>query len=897
MPLSPGDWQRLRPLLDQALELPRDRRKAWLDALDGADAALRTDLERLLAREDQVGVVDRGIVQDAAQRLISEVAGPDWEAAQVGRRIGGFELTALLGAGGMGAVYRARRLDAAFEQVVALKLMRGALSGGRERFARERRILAALRHPHIAQLIDGGESEGGEPYLVLEYVEGVPITEYSRTRALDLDARLALLVQVALALGHAHRNLVVHRDLKPSNVLVRADHHPKLLDFGIAKLIGDEAGEALTRQRLGPMTPEFAAPEQFRGEAITVATDVYQLGVLLFVLLTGRLPYAADPSDTLGWARAVSEQQPMTLRSARRTAQGSGAPLPPESLAIERRRLLKGDLDAVVQRALAKAPEQRYPSMDAFADDLVAVREGRPVSARRAGALYHAARFVGRHRAASAIAAVAALALVATTGYALRQAEIARLETARAQRAAERAQSTVEFLEGMFDVADTGPNRAERLTAKTLLARAQARLEADRGDDPALSGQLHAALGRIHVAMAEWAPAYAHYQRAIAGYAGAPDADPRLLARMLERGAWSAQRSSHNADALAWLDRLDPLLPALGTEAAELRVRALATRSIVARDERDFPRAIAFQREAYALAQALPAPGRDPIVVEMAGPLIVLLGMTRAFGESERLIGQARARAEALYGGEDPRTLGFDSVLGAQLMARGELDRAEALLMRTGERMRASAGARAYTVANLLIELAKVSSLRGRYDEGVARALEAASIFAETAGEHSVQRGAAFWTAADVEHARGDAAAERAQLERVRETYGTAVPADSPAWGDLWRDISASELAMARLAEAEAAITRSLAILDRPDRAPGRALALALRVRGDLARARGDSDAGAWYRRALDAIEPVAAADDPLRAALSTLAGSQSSARRPSNPQESLVAPAQAGAQ
>lgn len=235
-----------------------------------------------------------------------------------GTRIGAFEVVELIGSGGMGAVCRAERVAGGFEQTVAIKLLLGTDGATRERFRAEMEILAGLSHPNIAQLIDGGETADGSLYLAMEYVDGIPLDEYCQQQALDVRARLRLLLKVADALSHAHRNLVIHRDIKPGNILVaRADGRPRLLDFGIAKLFGGPAERDLTQQTLGPMTPTYAAPEQFRGGAITVATDVYQLGVLMYCLLSGGLPYDTPTDDPVAWARAVLESDPLSLGKAR----------------------------------------------------------------------------------------------------------------------------------------------------------------------------------------------------------------------------------------------------------------------------------------------------------------------------------------------------------------------------------------------------------------------------------------------------------------------------------------------------------------------------------------------------------------------------------------------------
>jgi serine/threonine-protein kinase len=278
----------------------------------------------------------------------------------------------------------AERVDGGFRQTVAIKLIGGVHPGLHERFARERQILAELRHPNIAQLLDGGESEDGMPYFALEYIEGRSLVEHVEASQPDLGARLGLLVRVAEALAYAHRRKVLHRDIKPGNILVTPDGGVKLLDFGIAKFIDQPGHPTLTRQLVGPMTPEYAAPEQFRGEALTASTDIYQFGVLMFRVLSGRSPYRVDSGDALAFARAVCDEAPQSLDALLRSEPSGPAPRPvAESRHQRSDRQRRLDMDRIVRRCLEKVPQKRYPSMDALIADIEAVRAHAQPQARR----------------------------------------------------------------------------------------------------------------------------------------------------------------------------------------------------------------------------------------------------------------------------------------------------------------------------------------------------------------------------------------------------------------------------------------------------------------------------------------------------------------------------------
>lgn len=308
--LAADRWLRLRPLLDHALDLDRAARSGMLAELKAQSPSLCADLQRLLQlHSSTTGELDRPVADlVGATVLLDAQAAMDEDVdtgPYSGTQVGAFQLDALIGSGGMGAVYSARRVTGGFEQTVAVKLITGLHPCLKKRFARERQILADLRHPHIAQLLDGGETPMGMPYLVMEYVEGLNLVEHCQQAASALDERLRLLIDVAQALHHAHQRKLIHRDIKPGNILVSRDGAVKLLDFGIAKLLDDADGSALTLQTVGPMTPAYAAPEQFSGAALGPTTDIYQWGVLAFRLLSGCSPYRYEScrAGASGWRR------------------------------------------------------------------------------------------------------------------------------------------------------------------------------------------------------------------------------------------------------------------------------------------------------------------------------------------------------------------------------------------------------------------------------------------------------------------------------------------------------------------------------------------------------------------------------------------------------------------
>jgi eukaryotic-like serine/threonine-protein kinase len=493
-PTSPqwtDEWRLLSPLLEQALALDGEERQAWIKA---QEPEITYRLEILLLEHSVLasdGFLETGVVEL-----------PSMTATLAGQTIGAFEVVSQIGQGGMGSVWLARRNDGRFERQVALKFLNIALLGkeGEDRFKREGRILALLAHPHIAELIDAGVTITGQPYLVLEYVDGDQIDRYCDQRQLDLPTRIHLFLQVLDAVAAAHANLIVHRDLKPSNVLVRKDGDVKLLDFGIAKLIeAENDSERQTAFTIGgtALTPEYAAPEQLKGEAITVSTDVYALGVLLYLLLTGRHPAGEGPNSPAELVRTIVEVEPMRpsdLVAAPVTDSGdSAARALVRGASVEKlRRVLRGDLDTILAKALKKDPRERYASVGAFADDLRRYLKSEPIKARPDTLMYRAGKFARRYRMGILIALLA-LAGVATgiTGMLL-QARTARIQRDLALRQLARAERMTDLNELLLS--NSAPV-GKPLAVDQLLEREERVIEHERNPDTANHVELQLSLG------------------------------------------------------------------------------------------------------------------------------------------------------------------------------------------------------------------------------------------------------------------------------------------------------------------------------------------------------------------------------------------------------------------
>ncbi|HUJ03417.1 MAG TPA: serine/threonine-protein kinase, partial [Rhizomicrobium sp.] len=463
---------RLAQLFQEALDLPADRRSAYLERECGTDAELRREVSALLAADDSAASNDAWQHNALENEKRIAAATPD---AALGETIGSYRIVGVIGSGGMGKVYRAVRADAQFEKSVAIKRIRRDLDADQimARFRGERQILAGLDHPNIARLLDGGADDDGLPYIVMEYIEGAPPPAYLRQNALTLPQCLTLFRKVCAAVHYAHQRMVIHRDLKPGNILVTAEGEPKLLDFGLARLIAAESDFALPRTESGlhAMTVRYASPEQVRGQTVTTASDIYSLGVILYEMLTGHSPYRNPERSSLDLMRAVSEEDPVRPS--------------------EWRRELRGDLDNILGKALAKDPAMRYSSADQFSEDIARFLDGRPVAARRAAFSYVAAKFVRRNKIVVAAAAIVVLTLVS-----------ALVVVARARARAERRFNEVRRLAHsvVFDYHDAIENLPgatpvrERLVADALIYLNSL---ADEADDPGLQREIVDAYVRI----------------------------------------------------------------------------------------------------------------------------------------------------------------------------------------------------------------------------------------------------------------------------------------------------------------------------------------------------------------------------------------------------------------
>lgn len=837
-PIDPARWRRIREVLDELLDAPEAEREALLRERCGGDGDLEDEVRSFLRAHEEAG------------SFIENPAGAAADAAPV-PEIDRYHVLGELDRGGMGEVYLGVRDDGAYRQAVAIKVLRHGLgsAGLVARFRAERQILARLGHPNIARLLDGGTTRDGRPFLVMEQVVGVPIDVFCDREGLDTEARIRIFQKVCAAVQFAHRHLVVHRDLKPENVLVTPDGEPKLLDFGIAKLLDpgglDHTAPYTRTGGFAPMTPAYASPEQARGEAVTTSSDVYSLGVVLYELLTGHRPYDTDAEHPLQALEKVARAEPeRPSRIVSRTADRGGTSGRSVDTAALRRRL-RGDLDTILLKALRKEPDRRYASAQALSDDLDRHLRGLPVEARPDTFRYRAAKFTRRHAVAVAASAALLVVLVAALVVLLVQRRTILDERDEARRV-----ST--FLTELFAVSDPTRARGETVTAREildrgarsipegldrspgtqgalmltmgrsyknlgllreadeLLAQAERRLEAAHGDRGTEVAAVHHERADVALASGRYAEAVALFEEALALRREAlGDDDPavaetrfRLGRALTESGDWDRAEDELQA---AFAIARDAGAEALSAEVLERWASVAAERGRLDEAERRYRRALASLRRIYG--------GRHPAVVLALNDLADLERRRELWTAATGHLEEARALAEELFEGDHPHL--------------------------------------AITVGNLALVRLESGDVDG-----------AAETFAEALRLHRAvfppdhpRLAIVLNNLALFRRARGEvgAAAEllRESLAVLEEGLGRAHPETANAASNL----AELYLGMGRLDDAEPLLTRAVEVLEAAHPRGHPRLAIVLANRGDLLQQRGDLErAAAVYDRAIGMI-------------------------------------------
>jgi serine/threonine protein kinase len=691
--MEPERWRQIKDAFSAALELPAEERAEWLAVTIPDDPSLAREVAGLLAAHDgATDFYDRGALA-AVPEVQRQLAG-----GVEGMRVGPYRVLSELGHGGMGAVYLAVRDPASFTHKVALKLIKRGMDSDEivRRFVAERQILASLAHPNIARLFDGGSTPDGRPYFVMEYVEGKPITVYAGEHELAVEARLHLFLHVCRAVQHAHQSLVVHRDLKPANILVDADGEPKLLDFGIAKLLDPSSSDgttALTGLAPGPMTPDYAAPEQLAGGAVTTATDVYGLGLLLYELLVGQNPRSAGRKLGEGW-------------SGRPPSQALKALAPEKNTETRRRiRRVAGDLDTIVGKALAPEPERRYGTAAALAEDVERHLTQRPVAARRPTLAYRLSRSVLRHKLAAALAlAVCLFGIVSSY-----EAFVVRQERDRAEEQRRRAESLNQFLQRMIQRADPEQSRGETLTLRQVLdSGARELMVREAGQDARTWAELLETMGVTYKNLGLYEDSGRYLERALRQRERqrrpSREADLETADNWTLLGQVTFQQKNYAASRSAYRRALAIKRRWLGPAALPL-VRDWNGLALIALDEGQTDAAESDLARALAISRAA-ANGQRELAetYNVRGRLELLRGRS---ARAQIFLGAAWRYLRATLGDDHPDTVDTRSNLAVALSNNGQYAEAETLfqeIVRTRRRL----GADHPDLASALLYLAIV---------------------------------------------------------------------------------------------------------------------------------------------------------------------------------------------
>jgi len=852
----------------EAVERPTAERALFLDAACGDQPVVRAEVESLLAAHHRA---ERLLDPPEAEWVVAALAEVG-QPAGTGERFGPYRVQRELGHGGMGAVYLAERVDGQFEQSVALKLVRDPSGSGNlvERFLRERRILARLTHPNIARLLDGGVADDGRPFLAMEYVDGTPIIAYCDQRRLGIDARLRLFLDACEAVAYAHRSLVVHRDLKPSNILVSDDGRVKLLDFGIAKLLEPDTDvdtPTLTVAGFQMLTPEYAAPEQVRGESVTTATDVYGLGAVLYELLSGYRPHHFQDRTLAGVERVLSGTTPeppsttTTRGDAGESVGGSAGSRTHAAVAAARdvtpqqlRRRLAGDLDAIVLTALRYEPERRYASAEALAGDLRRHLARRPVTARRDSALYRFRRFVRRNRVGVAASSVAVAAMVAGLIGTTWQARAASRHALRADRVRQ-------FVVGLFEAADPDRSRGDTITARGLLDRGTERLESELEAEPAVRADMLGVLGKIYQKLGLYdqaRPLLEEARKVREELAGPRDLETAqstadLASLLYDQGEYAAAEELARAVLRVRGELLGPgdTLVAVG----------MASLAAILDQEGALAAADSLYRESLAINRRR---GSRSAIAGSLSDLGVALWREGKYAEAEPLAEEALALRREIYGGDHTEVAVSLLNLATILTDAGEYERAEPLLRECLAMRRKLLGDRHPDVALTLNNLGRLLQLEGRLEESEQANREALAIRRAALGDDHPEVAASLNNLGVVLYMRrnwrGAADAFEQALAVWRKTLGETHPSVLTGLNNL----GAARREQGDLEGAERALREALAQRRKALGAEHPDVGQSFNNLAELLARKGDyEDAEAMFRRALTTWRSSLGVDHP----------------------------------
>jgi serine/threonine protein kinase len=711
-------WDQAKEIVGLALEQKTEERSAFVRKACGDDRVLLAEVESLLSNYDGA---DSLLENSPAANILP------FRPAMIGKKIGAYRIVREIGQGGMAVVYLGERDDQNYRKQVAIKMVKPGIDTDQilHRFRNERQTLAALDHSNIVKLLDGGSTEDGLPYLVMEYVEGLPIDQYCDRHKLSIEDRLRLFRQVCSAVQYAHESLVIHRDLKPGNILIAKGGVPRLLDFGIAKLLNPECFQTplVTRTNWHPMTPEYASPEQIRGQAITTASDVYSLGVLLFELLTGNRPYRAEGQSLLEMERLVCEgeaERPSALVRGGREKTRDGAALSAVAAELmstqcglqpaELQRRLRGDLDTITMKAIEKDPSRRYATASELSADIGRHLSHEPVLARPASATYRAGKYIRRHPVGVTMAAGVVLLLA---GFAAMQT----FQLRRITRERDRANWVTGFMEGMFKVSDPSESRGNSITAREILDRASKNIDTQSAQDPAVQAQMMHVMGDVYRDLGLFPRAQTLYERSaeIRRRILGPENSDTL--RSVDDLAWILNQEGHAADA----EKLQRQTVAtrrrvFGTQNLDT-LKSMSNLAWTLDREGNYAEAEKLEREVLDIRRRVLKIGDDRETAATMSNLAATLGHEGHYPEAEKLKRETLDIRRRILGPEHQETLTAMNNLAATFQLEGRNAEAEKLQRETLNMQRRILGSEHPDTLRSINNLAHTLVVEGRLAE------------------------------------------------------------------------------------------------------------------------------------------------------------------------------------
>lgn len=792
--MTPKRWQKLKQIFNHALELEGGERKAYLEEVCGEDHKLREEAESLLEAYDTPGALDH-----PPGKLMTSVLSRHAANEKKGEQVGPYKILKVLGHGGMGSVYLAERDDGQFEQRVALKLLRTGFTSDNQsrRFLAERQILAALNHENIARLLDGGVTDDGQPWFAMEYVDGHPIDEYCDAHQLNIPQRLNIFLNVCDAIQSAHGKLVVHRDLKPSNIFVTKEGKVKLLDFGIAKVLDSDREfpeqSRLTKPGLLPLTPAYASPEQVRGDAMTTASDVYQLGLVLYELLTGCRPYKVSNRTPSEVERIICEEQPTrpstavtnVLADQNDTARiSNNISWNRKTPAAHLLKAIKGDLDTILLKTLRKEPDRRYDSVEQLAADLRHYLNGRPVNAHPDSLSYRAGKFIRRHKTGVAATAAIVVLLIGYAATITRHSQHIQAALEQAQQETAKAEQVTGFLIDMFEAANPANTLGDTVNTRGLLKRGVAQAEQLVGQ-PDIQARMFDVAGRVYLALGQYKEARPLIERGLQLRKEIYGDNHLIISENLHNLAHLHKQDGNYEQAGKLyqraldlrLEHLPPQDPRIAESLYHLGMYYQRAKSDMETAETYIRQSLEIRNSAY--------PSRHELIAESLRGLGGVLMARGKYTEAERYYSEALQIQKHVLGEKHPETLTTLNNMAILKAWSGDYDSATSLLKESLDQRHEVLGPGHHSSAIQLNNLAFIAGHQGTYNEAEHLLKQALSIMRASVGVDHPHALVFKTNLARIKHINGE-------YERAEELHREALNTKRDRLGPNHPDVAAS---------------------------------------------------------------------------------------------------------